>query len=179
MLSARGAWLVIEAVPEVVEIKNDTYEGLKDALDDDAVLATNSSSYASSTFVDHVKDPTRFLNLHFAMPPVQNFIEIMGSGQTDQELFDFMLEHMAIYGLQVVSVYKESTGFAINRVWGEVLTVLGEGVSDAEAIDAAFKELTQGTVGPLELLDKMVDEGKLGLKSGEGFYRWENGQPQL
>lgn len=210
--AARGAWLVIEAVPEVVDIKNDTYEGLKDALDDDAVLATNSSSYASSTFVDHVKDPTRFLNLHFAMPPVQNFIEIMGSGQTDQELFDFMLEHMSTYGLQVVPVYKESTGFAINRVWAaikrEVLTVLGEGVSDPEAIDAAFKELTQGTVGPvemmdrvgldtvrnierhyndelpwtpdapLELLDKMVDDGKLGLKSGEGFYRWENGQPQ-
>ena len=114
---------------------------------------------------------------------VASFIENMGSSQTDQELFDFMLEHMATYGLQVVPVYKESTGFAINRVWAatkrEVLTVLGEGVSDPEAIDAAFKELPQGPDAPLELLDKMVDDGKLGLKSGEGFYRWENGQPQL
>ncbi|WP_141759305.1 hypothetical protein [Corynebacterium sp. HMSC04H06] len=47
---------------------------------------------------------------------VASFIENMGSGQTDQELFDFMLEHMATYGLQVVPVYKEFTGFAINRV---------------------------------------------------------------
>ncbi|MGV0352559.1 3-hydroxyacyl-CoA dehydrogenase family protein [Corynebacterium confusum] len=113
---------------------------------------------------------------------VASFIENMGSGQTVQELFDFMLERMATYGLQVVPVYKESTGFAISRVWAaikrEVLTVLGEGGSDPEAIDAAFKELTQGPDAPLELLDQMVDDGKLGLKSGEGFYRWENGQPQ-
>ena len=93
-----------------------------------------------------------------------------------------LIGFMAIYGLQGVPVYKESTGFASNRVWAaikhEVLTVLGEDVSDPESIDATFKELTQGTDAPLELLDKMVDDDKLGLKSGEGFYRWENGQPQ-
>lgn len=56
---------------------------------------------------------------------------------------------------------------------------MGSNQTDPEAIDARLQGTDPGPDAPLELLDKMVDDDKLGLKSGEGFYRWENGQPQL
>ncbi|OFT56861.1 hypothetical protein HMPREF3151_09205 [Corynebacterium sp. HMSC05H05] len=209
--AAKGAWLVIEAVPEKIDIKNSTYEDIAEALDDDAILTTNSSSYASSTFVDHVKDPTRFLNTHFGMPPEKNFIEIMGCGQTDDEVYEFLLEEMPKFGLVSVPVLKESTGFAINRIWAaikrEALAVVGEGVSTPEAVDKGLSNLLGTQMGPFALMDavgldtvknieehyheelpwtnpaaleavaKLVDEGKLGQKTGEGFYDWSSGKP--
>lgn len=210
--AVKDAWLIIEAVPEKPEIKNDTYEGIADAMADDAILTTNSSSYPSSTFVDHVKDPKRFLNTHFGMPPEKNFIEIMGSGQTDDDVFEFLLETMPKYGLVSVPVLKESTGFAINRIWAaikrEALAVVGEGVSTPEAVDKGLANLLGTELGPFALMDavgldtvqnieanyretlpwtnpaawdavsKLVDDGKLGQKSGEGFYDWSSGKPE-
>ena len=210
--AVQDAWLIIEAVPEKPEIKNDTYEGIADALAEDAILTTNSSSYPSSTFKDHVKDPKRFMNTHFGMPPEKNFIEIMGCGETDEEVFEFMLEEMPKFGLISVPVLKESTGFAINRIWAaikrEALAVVGEGVSTPEAVDKGLANLLGTDQGPFALMDtvgldtvrnieanyretlpwtndaaweavsKLVDEGKLGQKSGEGFYAWSSGKPE-
>ncbi len=68
----KGAWLVVEAVPELLDVKKQMFGQLDALADQDAILASNSSSYPTRTFLDNVIHPERVLNLHFYMPPTQN-----------------------------------------------------------------------------------------------------------
>jgi 3-hydroxybutyryl-CoA dehydrogenase len=79
-----GAWMVIEAVPERLEIKRDVFGQLDELADADAVLASNSSSIPTSQMIDKVKHPERVLNTHYQQPPEQNSVELMSCGKTDE-----------------------------------------------------------------------------------------------
>lgn len=157
LAAVSDAWLIVEAIPEKLEIKNDLFESFKGVVAEDAIVATNSSSYASSTMVDHVPDPERFLNLHFYQPPEYNHLDLMSCGQTSRGVIDFLLEHLPKHDIYPHEVMKESTGFLFNRIWAaikrESLAVLGEGVGTAEDIDAMFKSWFKAENAPFEMMD--------------------------
>jgi 3-hydroxybutyryl-CoA dehydrogenase len=74
-VALKGAWLVVEAVPELLDVKKQMFGQLDALADQDAILASNSSSYPTRIFLDNVTHPERVLNLHLYMPPTQNAAE--------------------------------------------------------------------------------------------------------
>ncbi len=202
-----GAWLVIEAVPERLDIKRPLFGTLDRLADPDALLATNSSSYASREVITEVTHPERVLNMHFAMPPASMAVELMTDGRTDDAIFGLLDRELRRFGLLPFVAEKESTGFIYNRIWAaikrEAMAVVGEGVSTPQDVDAIMTANMGLARGPFSSMDRIgldvvldieehylaeypwlpttardlvksyVDAGKLGRKSGEGFYRYD------
>lgn len=83
-----GAWIVIEAVPEKLELKRTVFAELDRVTDADTVLASNSSSLPSSQLITHVAHPERVLNTHYYQPTQLNMVELMSCGKTDQRIID-------------------------------------------------------------------------------------------
>jgi 3-hydroxybutyryl-CoA dehydrogenase len=199
-----GTWLVVEAVPERLDLKRTVFADLDRLAPPDAILASNSSSYPTSRLVDAVSEPERLLNMHFYMPPQNPAVELMSCGRTDPGIIDLLVERLPAYGLVPFEVHGESTGFIYNRIWAaikrEALAVVAEGVSTPEEVDRIFT-LSLGAPygpfrmmdavgldvvldieehyaaeregipeGPRELLRRHIAEGRLGAKSGRGFY---------
>ncbi|KAJ5120554.1 uncharacterized protein N7515_009942 [Penicillium bovifimosum] len=157
-----NAWLVIEAVPEKIDLKIATFAELEAFAPDDCILATNSSSYKSSEMISQVSEltKTRILNMHYYMPPVCMVVELMTDGYTAQEIFPFMVERSKEAAIIPYVARKESTGLIFNRLWAamkrEVLTILAEGVSVPEEIDAMWKELfLKGGNLPCQTMDNV------------------------
>jgi 3-hydroxybutyryl-CoA dehydrogenase len=155
----KDAWLIIEAVPEILDLKKKVFGDLDRMSAPDAILASNSSSYATSKFMDFVVHTERVVNMHFYMPPSLNAVDLMSSGKTDRGVLDLLLAELPKYGVIPFEAKKESTGFIFNRIWAaikrESLEVLAEGVSTPEDIDSMFKLMFQTTTGPFRLMDKV------------------------
>jgi 3-hydroxybutyryl-CoA dehydrogenase len=200
----RNAWLVIEAIPERLEPKKQMFAQLDELSPADAILASNSSSYASRLFLDKVRHPERVLNIHFYMPPKQNAVDVMSCGKTDRDVIDFVIATLPKFGLYPFEARKESTGFIFNRIWAAVkresLEVVAEGVSTPQEVDRMYEINTGAAAGPFRLMDQVgldvvldieehycaehpeypegprrmlrsyVQQGRLGAKSGAGFY---------
>lgn len=203
-----GAWMVIEAVPERLEIKRDVFGQLDELADGDAILASNSSSLPTSQMIDKVKHPERMLNTHYQQPPELNSVELMSCGQTDEGVIDALMSKLPEYGLVPFHVRRESDGFIFNRVWAaikrECLMVVEEGVATPEDVDGMWTIFTAAGIPPFRLMDRvgldvvlnieehyasvrpglseeprkllheMIDEGRVGVKSGRGFYDYSS-----
>jgi 3-hydroxybutyryl-CoA dehydrogenase len=201
--AVRDTWLVVEAIPERLELKKQIFGQLDELAPTDAILASNSSSYASRLFLDKVHHPERVLNIHFYMPPKQTAVDVMSCGQTDRAVLDFVISTLPQFGLYPFEARRESTGFIFNRVWAAVkresLEVVAEGVSTPREVDEMF-QLNTGSAGPFRMMDQVgldvvldieehyclehpeypagprrllrsyVEKGRLGVKSGAGFY---------
>jgi 3-hydroxybutyryl-CoA dehydrogenase len=199
-----NAWLVIEAIPERLELKKQIFGQLEELSAADAILASNSSSYASRLFLDKVHRPERVLNIHFYMPPKQNAVDVMSCGKTDRNVIDFVLATLPRFGLYPFEARRESTGFIFNRVWAAVkresLEVVAEGVSTPQEVDRMFEINIGSAAGPFRMMDQVgldvvldieehycaehpeypegprrllrsyLQRGRLGVKSGAGFY---------
>jgi 3-hydroxybutyryl-CoA dehydrogenase len=199
-----NAWLVVEAVPEKLNVKRGVFAELDAKAPQDAILASNSSSYPSSQLIDQVARPERVLNMHYYMPPELPMVELMSCGKTDPAIIDFLMERLPLYGLVPFRVQRESVGFIFNRIWAaikrESLSVVEEGVAKIEDVDRMFNLFTAHQPAPFRLMDRVgldvvlaieehyaevrkdfpegprkllqryVDDGRLGLKSGRGFY---------
>ncbi|KAJ4366748.1 hypothetical protein N0V95_000077 [Ascochyta clinopodiicola] len=157
-----NAWLVIEAVPEKLELKISTFATLEKIASEDCILATNSSSYKSSEMIAEISDATkrRVLNTHYYMPPENMVVELMTDGFTDTAIFPFLSERFRESGAKPYVARKESTGFIFNRLWAavkrETLTILSEGVSDAEEIDSLWTEMfIKGGAKPCRTMDQV------------------------
>jgi 3-hydroxybutyryl-CoA dehydrogenase len=202
--AVRYAWLVIEAVPERLELKKQVFGQLDELSPPDAILASNSSSYASRLFLDKVRRPERVLNIHFYMPPKQNAVDVMSCGQTDRDALDFVLATLPRFGFSPFEARRESTGFIYNRIWAaikrEALEVVAEGVSTPQEVDQMYRVNTGSAAGPFRMMDQVgldvvldieehycaehpeypegprvvlrsyLQQGRLGVKSGAGFY---------
>jgi 3-hydroxybutyryl-CoA dehydrogenase len=200
------AWLVVESVPEKLEVKKAAWDQIDQAAPPDTIFGTNSSSYPSRLMAGSVRDKTRFCNMHFYMPPEANAVDLMSDGQTDRGLLDTLLSVLPEFGVHPFEARKESTGFIFNRIWAaikrESLAVVAEGVARPEDVDGMFKVNWGVPAGPFqmmdlvgldvvldienhyaaefphlpegvrELLQSYVDAGKLGVKTGEGFYTY-------
>ncbi|KAL2694921.1 hypothetical protein Neosp_001510 [[Neocosmospora] mangrovei] len=182
------AWLVIEAIPEKIELKTATFATLDTMAPQDCILCTNSSSYKSSEMISKVSEPTkrRILNMHYYMPPACMVVELMTDGVTDEAIFPFLSARLRETTASPYVARKESTGFIFNRLWAaikrEILTILSEGVSVPEEIDGIWGELFNGGTAPCALMDERglssrtidylkstyLDHGKLGSKSPSG-----------
>lgn len=158
-----NAWLVIEAVPEKIELKIATFAELEALTPEDCILASNSSSYKSSEMIGRVSDSTkaRILNMHYYMPPACMIVELMTDGHTTEEIIAFMTERSKEAGTNPYVARKESTGFIFNRLWAavkrETLTILAEGVSVPQEIDAMWEEMfVKGKSLPCRMMDSKL-----------------------
>jgi 3-hydroxyacyl-CoA dehydrogenase len=110
--AVKDAWLVIEAVPEKLELKIDTFELLDRYAPEDCILGSNSSSYRSSLMLDKVSTERRKLvcNIHYTMPPQVRTVELMTDGVTEEAIFPFLTEVLEGCGMLPATSRKESTG---------------------------------------------------------------------
>ncbi|KAG8672657.1 hypothetical protein FPOAC2_06050 [Fusarium poae] len=154
------AWLVIEAVPEKLPIKIETFADLERLTTEDTILCSNSSSYKSREMVQDLRPDTkrRVLNMHYYIPPDYRVVELMTDGETDESIFPFLYEKLEEIKFHPYVARKESTGFIYNRLWAaikrEVLNILAEDVSTPEEIERLWKEMWHGKeMGPVAMMD--------------------------
>src|SRR4051794_6848250 len=140
----QGAWLVIEAIPERLDLKTSLFIDLEPVAPADAILATNSSSYPSRQIAEQLAEhtPARVLNAHFYQPPALNAVELMSCGQTSDYIIGGLMETLPRYGLTPFLVHAEIVGFIFNRIWAaikrESLAVVAEGVSTPADVDRIY-----------------------------------------
>ena len=197
--------LVIEAVPEVLEIKRDTWQKVSESAPERTIFATNSSTLLPSAMADATDRPEKFLALHFANEIWRNNIgEVMGHEGTDQRWFEAVADFAEEIGMVPVRVRKEQPGYVLNSLLVPFLNaaadLLVRGVADVEDIDLTWRTSTGAPLGPFQIYDvigmttpynlaksrddessqkfakllkeEYIDKGKLGVSTGEGFYRY-------
>lgn len=152
-----NAWMVIEAIPEKLEMKIAMMTELDKVAPPDCIIASNSSSLRSSQMIVNTEKNYRICNGHYYMPPEQTYFEVMSCGYTDPDIFPFLMEKAAQAGFKPVHAQVESTGLVFNRIWAalkrEILLVLADGVTDAQTIDEMFKSWFKATKGPCQMMD--------------------------
>lgn len=158
--AVRNADLIIEAVPERVELKRQVFATIDEHAPEGAILATNSSSLRVSLLEDATARPERCANFHFYLPVWDNpMVEVGGGTRTDPAALD-ALDHFARrIGLLPLRVLRESTGFIFNRVWRaikkEVLAVADGGIASFEDIDRAWMIHYRTPKGPFGKMDEI------------------------
>lgn len=155
---ASAADLVIEAVPERLEIKREVFSQLDRLCADRTILASNSSSIRISQVEDATERPDRVLNLHFyAVIWERPMVELMRGTQTSDRTIERVHRFARAAGLLPLVVRRESTGFVFNRVWRavkrECLHLVDQGISSPEDVDRAWMVFTGLSVGPFGLMD--------------------------
>lgn len=111
--AVQEAWLVIEAIPERLELKVNVFEELDRKSPADCIFGSNSSSFRSSLMVAKTRNSRRPLicNIHFTMPPDVRSVELMTDGETHPAIFPFLSEILRRCGMLPVTARKESTGY--------------------------------------------------------------------
>jgi 3-hydroxybutyryl-CoA dehydrogenase len=202
-----AAQLVVEAVPDDLELKASIFQELDLVCPPEDILATNTAALSVSEIAARTKRPDRILGLHFLAPvPVVPLVEVVrGLNTSDQTLRD-ALEFVRLIGKTGIEVF-ESPGYVTTRVIlpfiNEAMHVVLEGVASAEAVDTSmrlgygmplgplaladrmgldevmrwmqhlFDELGDLKYRPCPLLRKMVRAGRLGVKTGSGFFEYD------
>lgn len=152
----QGCRLVIEAVPELVDLKQDVLRAIAAAAPS-AAVGTNTSSLSIDTLADALPDPSRLVGLHFFNPvPVSALVEVVVGPRTAPGLVTDARGWVAGLGRTAITV-KDSPGFASSRLGVaialEAMRMLEEGVADAEDIDTAMTLGYRHPVGPLRTTD--------------------------
>jgi 3-hydroxybutyryl-CoA dehydrogenase len=203
--AVRGVELLIEAIPEDLELKREAFERVDRLADEGALLATNTSSLSIGAIAEATRRPERVVGMHFFNPPpVMKLVEVIRGARTSPEAVETARALALRFGKEPI-VVKDSPGFASSRLGIclglEAIRMLEQGVATAEDIDKAMELGYRHPMGPLkltdlvgldvrlmiaehlhrelgeafrppELLRRLVAEGKLGKKSGEGFYKY-------
>ena len=198
--------LVVEAVPEILDLKTSIFSELDEICKPECILASNTSSISISTIADATNRPDKVIGMHFMNPvPIMKLVEIINGDQTSEATNSAVVEAAEKMGKTALSC-NDSPGFVSNRILcpmlNEAILTLQEGVAEPAAIDGIMKLGMNHPIGPLalsdligldtvlhimnvlheglnddkyapaDLLKTMVAEGKLGRKSGEGFYKY-------
>ncbi len=158
--TVKDADLVIEAVPENIELKNKIFKDLGKMTPPGAILATNSSSIPVSRMEKASGRPERCLNIHFYFPlQGVNMVDIMGGTRTLPSVMQKGRQWIISIGCIPLTVNKEILGFCFNRVWRaikrEVLYMWGNGFVDLRDSDRAWRVFTGMKEGPFALMDKV------------------------
>jgi 3-hydroxybutyryl-CoA dehydrogenase len=204
--SANDRDLMIEAVPERMDLKVALLQWIEAYLPEDAIIGSNTSSLSISTMQNALRQPHRMIGLHFFNPVhINRLVEIVRGNVTAVEVVQASEAFVKRIDKDAI-VVKDSPGFATSRLGVllglEAMRMLEEGVASAADIDRALELGYRHPVGPLKLtdlvgldvrldiarylhhelgtdqykppliLEQMVAQGKLGKKSGEGFYKW-------
>lgn len=197
--------LVIEAVPELLDLKIESLAEIERQIPGDAILASNTSSIPLAQLAEALTRPHQFIGLHFFNPvPASTLVEIVVHDTTDTHLAEQARSWVRALGKTPITV-SDAPGFASSRLGVaialEAMRMVEEGVASAEDIDLAMELGYKHPTGPLkttdivgldvrlgiaeqlerdlgprfappQLLRDMVAEGKLGRKSGQGFYTY-------
>jgi 3-hydroxybutyryl-CoA dehydrogenase len=161
------ATLVVEAVPEDLDLKARVFRSVEQVVDDDAVVASNTSSLPISELAGLLRRPERVVGLHFFNPvPASLLVEVVVGEQTDPALVDKAAGWVVSLGKTPV-VVRDSPGFASSRlgvaIGLEAIRMLEEGVASADDIDAAMTLGYKHPVGPLRLTDLVGLDVRLGI----------------
>ncbi len=206
-----GCDLVVEAAPEMLELKRELFAALAEACGPDAILASNTSSLRVTDIAADTPHPERVVGMHFFNPPqLMKLVEVVATEDSTADALDAVTQVGERMGRTPIRA-KDSPGFIANRLARpfslESLRMLEDGVADAPTIDRACRLGGGFRMGPFELLDligldvnlsvarsffeqggkperwrprpiqeRMVEEGRLGRKSGRGFYSYEGGR---
>ncbi|MEF8800975.1 MAG: 3-hydroxyacyl-CoA dehydrogenase family protein [Halolamina sp.] len=207
--AVEGADLVVEAVPEDEELKQEVLGEAELLAEDQAVLATNTSSLPVTSIASSLDDPSRLVGLHFFNPVhIMALVEVVVAEQTSDDTVAFAEEFVEEIGKTAV-VVEDAPGFATSRLGAaqgvEAIRMVQAGVAAPAAIDDGMELGYRHPMGPLQLTDvvgldvrldilehlreelgerfrppallrRKVRAGKLGKKTGEGFYVWEDGE---
>ena len=198
--------LVVEAIPEIPELKYSTFSKLDSICKPQAILASNTSSISINEIARHTNRPDRVIGMHFMNPvPIMKLVEIINGSETSEAVTSEVVSASEEMGKMPLWC-QDSPGFVSNRILmpmiNEAILTLQEGVAEPEAIDGIMKLGMNHPIGPLALADligldtvlhimhvlrdglasdkyspakllvEMVEAGKLGRKSGSGFYRY-------
>ncbi len=158
--AVEGVALVIEAVPERLDLKREVFAQLDDVCDDATILATNSSSIRISKIEDATGRLDKVLNTHFYNTPwKRSIVELMRGTGTSDETLERVRLFMVSIGITPLMVLKESTGFIFNRVWRaikrECLHLLDQGVASFQDVDRAWMTLYETPYGPFGMMDRV------------------------
>ena len=201
--------LVVEAVPEDLDLKKSTMADVEELVADETVIATNTSSLSITEIASAAENDGRVIGLHFFNPVhIMELVEIVVAEQTNDETVEFAHEYIEDIDKTPVEV-TDAPGFASSRLGValgvEAMRMVEEGVADPRDIDTAMELGYNHPMGPIELgdvvgldvrldileylreelgerfkppqaLKRKVRAGKLGKKTGEGFYVWEDGE---
>ncbi len=206
--AVEGTQLVIEAVPENLDLKRNLFANIAGLVASDTILGTNTSSLSIARIAEAVPGPERVIGLHFFNPVhIMKLIEIVVPSNTSQHIVERAKAYAQRIGKECITV-RDSPGFATSRlglvIGLEAIRMVEQGVASPEDIDKAMTLGYGFPMGPLrltdlvgldvrlhiaeylseqldhgehfqppELLRQMVAAGKLGKKSGVGFYHWE------
>ncbi|MFX0175591.1 MAG: 3-hydroxyacyl-CoA dehydrogenase family protein [Candidatus Hodarchaeota archaeon] len=155
--AVENADLIIEAVPEKLELKNEIFFKIDRAAPSHAIIATNSSSIPVSRIENAVKRKDKVLNLHFYKLPDFLMADIARGTETSDETFNAGKEWLESIEVTPLELKKECLGFVFNRVWRaikkEALKIWAGGYADIEDVDKAWKIFTGMAVGPFGLMD--------------------------
>ncbi|MCB9932901.1 MAG: 3-hydroxyacyl-CoA dehydrogenase family protein [Planctomycetes bacterium] len=205
--AAHQAQLVIEAIPEKLELKASLFGELEGLCDAGCIFASNTSSLSIEKIAAATKRPEKFIGMHFFNPVhIMKLLEIVVAPSTSEATLAAVRELGGRLGKDCI-VVKDFPGFATSRLGVclglEAIRMVEQGVASAEDIDKAMTLGYAHPMGPLKLTDlvgldvrlniadylhkelnsevfkapelmrRMVKEGKLGKKSGQGFYKWD------
>lgn len=205
MNDAAQSDIIIEAVPEKIEIKKAVFSQLADIVKPEAIIVSNTSGLSISEMAAVTKNPANVMGAHFFYPaPVMKLVEAIRGLATSDETYKTVLDFIHSLGKETVDA-PEFPGFIVNRILvpmqNEAAFMVMEGCSP-EDVDKAMKLGTNMPMGPLELtdfvgvdimlatmtglyngfhdskyrpcplLETMVKAGRLGRKTGQGFYKY-------
>jgi 3-hydroxybutyryl-CoA dehydrogenase len=207
--AAGKADFVLEAVPEILDLKKDIFARLDRLAPPHAILASNTSGLSITEMASVTQRPEKMIIIHGINPPtIIPVVEIVRGEKTSDETAELCYRLLLKLGKRPVRVLKEVPGFLFNRLqlalYREALYCLETGVATAEDIDNVVKAgygFRLANLGPLEtsdfggldtfyrlaqnlfpdlsaarsappVLEKLVQQGKLGVKTGEGFYSY-------
>lgn len=207
--AAQGSDVVVEALPEVMELKKRILKELDQTCPSHTLIASNTSGLSLTEMVSDIKRRDQAVIAHWYNPPhIIPVVEIVKGRYTSEQTVDLVYRLLVSVGKKPVKILKEVPGFLGNRLqfalYREALYCLKEGIASAEDIDLAvkgsygfrlptlgpletsdfggldtylhiaeylFKEIDRSTEPP-EFLREKVRQGKLGVKTGEGFFRY-------
>lgn len=153
----KGCERVIECAPEDLDLKREILEKLDGILNEDAIIATNTSSLSVTKLASYVSRPGHFVGMHFFNPvPAMKLVEIVRGMRTNDSTVAAVRGMAEKMGKTPIDV-KDSPGFVVNRVLfpmiNEAAFALQEGVTEAEGIDECMKLGCNHPLGPLALAD--------------------------
>ena len=201
--------LVIEAIPEIMDLKQKVFAEIDKLAPQHALLASNTSTMSISEIAEATNRPEKVLGLHYFNPAVlMRLVEVIKADETSNETMQIGMDFVKKQKKVAVYVKRDTPGFIANRVNQAAAVLIGEilerGEIEPEALDA-FVRMTGAAMGPCELVDyvgvdvavnvsryfaqtlgpdygptahlvKMMEAGKLGKKSGQGYFDWPNGE---
>jgi 3-hydroxybutyryl-CoA dehydrogenase len=154
----KDADFVVEVVPEVMEIKLETFKKLDEITKKEAILSTNTSSMSITTIANATKRPERVCGMHFFNPvPLMRLVEVIRGFHTNDETIAIAMDLSRKFGKEPIEVKKDIPCFVVNRLmmphFLEAILLLQEGIASPEDIDKAAKLGLNYPMGPFELMD--------------------------